>query len=104
MWSFSLYVNLRVRFDVAYITCQHGAIREGQQRSEKGKQGMRPENEQEFISLNELQEILGIGRTKAYDLVTSGDLPAVRIGRSIRISKQDLTDWLERQRYQSVPH
>ena len=65
---------------------------------------MRQENEQEFISLNELQEILGIGRTKAYDLVTSGDLPAVRIGRSIRISKQDLTDWLERQRYQSVPH
>ena len=65
---------------------------------------MRQENEQEFISLNELQEMLSIGRTKAYDLVTSGDLPAVRIGRSIRISKQDLTDWLERQRYQSVPH
>jgi excisionase family DNA binding protein len=65
---------------------------------------MRPDNEQEFISLNELQEILAIGRTKAYDLVTSGDLPAVRIGRSIRISKQDLTDWLERQRYQNVPH
>ena len=65
---------------------------------------MRPDNEQEYISLNELQEILAIGRTKAYDLVTSGDLPAVRIGRSIRISKQDLTDWLERQRYQSVPH
>jgi excisionase family DNA binding protein len=65
---------------------------------------MRPDNEQEFISLNELQKILAIGRTKAYDLVTSGDLPAVRIGRSIRISKQDLTDWLERQRYQNVPH
>ncbi len=70
---------------------------------EKGKEGMRQENEQAFISLNELQEILGIGRTKAYDLVTSGDLPAVRIGRVIRIDKQDLTDWLERQRYQNVP-
>ena len=63
---------------------------------------MRQENEQGFISLNELQEILSIGRTKAYDLVTSGDLPAVRIGRIIRISKQDLTDWLERQKYQNV--
>ena len=63
---------------------------------------MRPDNEQEFISLNELQEILGIGRTKAYDLVTSGDLPAVHIGRIIRISKQDLTVWLERQKYQNV--
>lgn len=65
---------------------------------------MRPDNEQEFISLNELQEILGIGRTKAYDLVTSGDLPAIRIGRIIRINKQDLTDWLEQQKYQNVPH
>ncbi len=79
-------------------------MRHSQERVEKGEYGMRQENEQEFISLNELQEILSIGRTKAYDLVTSGDLAAVRIGRSIRISKQDLTDWLERQRYQSVPH
>ena len=63
---------------------------------------MRPENEQEFISLNQLQKILGIGRTKAYDLVTSGDLPAVRIGRSIRVDKQDLSDWLERHKYQDV--
>jgi excisionase family DNA binding protein len=77
-------------------------MRNRQERVEKGKQGMRQENEQEFISLNELQEILGIGRTKAYALVTSGDLPAVRIGRIIRISKQDLTDWLERQTYQNV--
>jgi excisionase family DNA binding protein len=65
---------------------------------------MRPENEQEFISLNQLQEILGIGRTKAYDLVTSGDLPAVRIGRIIRINKRDLTDWLEQQKFQNVPN
>jgi excisionase family DNA binding protein len=73
-----------------------------QEHVEKGKPGMRPDNAQEFISLNELQEILGIGRTKAYDLVTSGDLPAVRIGRIIRISKRDLTNWLEQQRYQNV--
>ena len=65
---------------------------------------MRQENEQEFISLNELQEILSIGRTKAYDLVTSGDLPAVRIGRIIRISKQDLTNWLGQQKYQNGPN
>ena len=63
---------------------------------------MRPENEQEFISLNQLQDILGIGRTKAYDLVASGELPAVRIGRIIRVDMRDLTDWLERQKYQNA--
>jgi excisionase family DNA binding protein len=68
----------------------------------KGENSMRLENEQEFISLNQLQKILGIGRTKAYDLVTSGDLPAVRIGRIIRVDMRDLTNWLERQKYQNV--
>jgi excisionase family DNA binding protein len=77
-------------------------MRHRQERVEKGKEGMRPDNEQEFISLNELQEILGIGRTKAYDLVASGELPAVRIGRIIRVDKRDLTDWLERHKYQNV--
>jgi excisionase family DNA binding protein len=76
--------------------CQTG------KRVRKGEDSMRPENEQEFISLNQLQKILGIGRTKAYDLVTSGDLPAVRIGRSIRVDKRDLSDWLERHKYQDV--
>jgi excisionase family DNA binding protein len=60
---------------------------------------MRPDNEQEFISLNELQEILGIGRTKAYDLVASGELPAIRVGRAIRVRLADLDRWAERQRY-----
>jgi excisionase family DNA binding protein len=77
-------------------------MRQIQERVEKGQQGMRPDNEQEFISLNELQEILGIGRTKAYDLVASGELPAVRIGRIIRVDMRDLTDWLERQKYQNA--
>ena len=65
---------------------------------------MRPKNEQKLISLNELQEILGIGRTKAYDLVTSGELPAVRIVLIIRVDMRDLTDWLEQQKYHDVPN
>ena len=69
------------------------------ERVEKGKEGMRQENEQEFISLNELQEILGIGRTKAYDLITSGELPAIRVGRAIRVRLADLNHWAERQSY-----
>ena len=70
-----------------------------QEHVEKGKQSMGPENEQEFISLNDLQEILGIGRTKAYDLVTSGELPAIRVGRAIRVRRADLDRWAERQSY-----
>jgi len=50
-----------------------------------------------------MQEILGIGSTKAYELVTTpGGIPNVRIGRAIRINRRELTDWLERQKYQDI--
>ena len=64
---------------------------------------MRPDDEQKFISLNDLQEILGIGRTKAYDLVASGELPAIRVGRAIRVRLADLNRWAERQSYIDSP-
>ena len=64
---------------------------------------MRTDNEQEFIFLNKLQEILGIGRTKAYDLVASGELPAIRVGRAIRVRRADLSRWAERQSYIDSP-
>ena len=64
---------------------------------------MKPDNEQEFISLNQLQELFGIGRTKAYDLVASGELPAIRVGRAIRVRLADFNRWAERQSYFDSP-
>jgi excisionase family DNA binding protein len=46
--------------------------------------------------------LVGIGRTKAYELVTTGELPAVRIGRCIRINRRELDEWLHRQHYLNV--
>ena len=53
----------------------------------------------EWLSLKDVQQLLGIGRTKAYELVGTGELPAVRIGRCIRINRRELDEWLHRQRY-----
>ena len=58
--------------------------------------------EMEWLSLKDVQQLLGIGRTKAYELVVTGELPAVRIGRCIRISRRELDEWLHRQRYLNV--
>ena len=56
-----------------------------------------------WITVKDLQEILGIGHTKAYELVTTpGGLPSVRIGKSIRISRRELTSWLEQRKYPTV--
>jgi excisionase family DNA binding protein len=56
----------------------------------------------EWLTLREMQEILGIGKTKAYELVATGDIPSVKIGRSIRVSVRELERWLEERRYPST--
>jgi len=53
----------------------------------------------EWLSLKDVQRLLGIGRTKAYELVTTGELPAVRIGRCIRVNRKELDEWLRAQCY-----
>ena len=58
--------------------------------------------DREWLTLREMQEMLSIGRTKAWQLVASGEVPAVKIGRSVRISRKELEGWLEEQRYLDV--
>lgn len=67
------------------------------------RQGQSPQTAtQEWLSIRQLQDLLGIGHTKAYSLVASGEIPSVKIGRIIRINQQDLSNWLNQQKYGSV--
>ena len=43
----------------------------------------------------EVNEILGLGRSKVYELLACGDLPSIRIGRCIRIPKSSLEGWIK---------
>lgn len=43
----------------------------------------------------EAAHALGVGKNRVYDLIASGDLPAVKFGRVIRIPKTSLEEWLE---------
>lgn len=46
------------------------------------------------LTVNQLADILGIGRNTAYSIVRSGQIPSVRVGRQIRISRGALMDFL----------
>lgn len=48
-------------------------------------------------TVDEISEILGIGRTAAYRLVHSEEFKVVRIGTAIRISKESFDAWLDKQ-------
>jgi excisionase family DNA binding protein len=60
---------------------------------------MRKTEHSEWLSLKDVQQMLGIGRTKTYELVGTGELPAVRTGRCIRVNRRELDVWLLAQRY-----
>jgi excisionase family DNA binding protein len=53
----------------------------------------------DWLTVRETAEELRIPLTRAYMLIQSGDLPAVRIGeRSIRVNRRELEEFLLRER------
>jgi excisionase family DNA binding protein len=51
--------------------------------------------EKEWLKVPEAAELLGLPKTRAYELIQQGELPAVRIGeRSIRVNRRDLETFL----------
>jgi excisionase family DNA binding protein len=50
-----------------------------------------------LVSVEEAARLLGLSRGKAYELAQSGQLPVVRFGRSVRVHRDRLTDWVDAQ-------
>ena len=48
-----------------------------------------------IMTVEDLMPILLIGRNTAYDLVRSGEIKSIRVGRQIRISRDALIAFLE---------
>ena len=57
------------------------------------------EQQHEYLKVPEVAQILRVARSRAYELVADGEIPAVKIGRSVRVSRKELDRWLEDQRY-----
>lgn len=50
-----------------------------------------------LLTVDEMAQILRIGRSSAYELCRQKEFPIVRIGRSIRIPRRALYEWIEGQ-------
>ena len=48
----------------------------------------------EIMDIKELSEYLGIGKSKIYSLIRQRKIPASRIGRQYRFSKEVVDSWL----------
>jgi excisionase family DNA binding protein len=66
---------------------------EAQERPQE-RQGLR------LLSISELCQELGMGKSWIYRRLRSGEIPSVKLGRSIKVKRADLEEYLEKQRYQ----
>ena len=49
-----------------------------------------------ILRVEDLMSLLGIGRNTAYELIHSGQIRSVRIGRQIRIPREALLEFLRK--------
>ena len=48
-----------------------------------------------LLRAEEVQKALGLGRSKIYEMMASGELPVVRIGNSVRVPSDALRTWIK---------
>ncbi len=53
----------------------------------------------DLLSIPELCQELGMGKSWVYRRLHSGEIPSVKLGRSIKVKRADLEEYLENHRY-----
>jgi excisionase family DNA binding protein len=54
----------------------------------------------ELLSIPQLCQELGMGKSWVYSKLKSGEIPSIRLGRSIKVKREDLEKYLDGHRYQ----
>jgi len=50
------------------------------------------------VRVNDAARMIGVGRTKLYELIAAGEVETVKLGKSTRITTASLHDLVRRQR------
>ncbi len=53
----------------------------------------------ELLSIADVCRTLGMGKSWTYRRLKSGEIPSVKLGRSIKVRREDLEEYLESRRY-----
>ncbi|EEW48434.1 DNA binding domain, excisionase family [Corynebacterium efficiens YS-314] len=62
---------------------------------------MAREDKGTFLTVAEVAEIMRVSKMTVYRLVHSGELPAVRVGRSFRVQEKAVNDYLDSSFYEA---
>ena len=67
-----------------------------------GEAQERPQERQslDLLSIPELCRELGMGKSWVYRRLRTGEIPSVKLGRSIKVKREDVEEYLEKHRFQ----
>lgn len=51
-----------------------------------------------LLSVSEVGELLGMGRSWVYNQIKSGEIPSVQLGGSVKVKREDLEEYIQRHR------
>ena len=82
----------------ALIEFEEQALGEG---GEQGAQRLpRGGTDFELLSIPDVCQQLGMGKSWVYRRLKSGQIPSIKLGHNIKVKREDLERYLESQRYQ----
>ena len=56
----------------------------------------------EWLTVRELMTLTGLGRTKCHEIIKQGEIEAIKVGRSVRLSRAGYEEWTRQHRYPDV--
>jgi excisionase family DNA binding protein len=54
----------------------------------------------ELLSIQDVCQELGMGKSWVYHRLRSGEIPSIKLGRNIKVKREDLEQYLRAQRFQ----
>jgi len=79
------------RFESALLEFEE-ALEGGEQQRIQARQGL------DLLSIPEICQELGMGKSWVYKKIKSGEIPSVKLGRTIKVARRDLEEYFEQQR------
>lgn len=49
------------------------------------------------VKINDAARMIGVGRTKLYELIAAGEVDAIKLGKSTRVTTESLRELIKRQ-------
>ena len=82
-----------IEFEDALVGREERPERPQAQQGEAGGGGL------DLLSITDVCQELGMGKSWVYRRIQSGEIPSVKLGRNIKVRREDLEGYLETQRY-----